>query len=216
MSLSKPAKISLFFIGTVIFILAALTAINTTFRTQVIGGAGQIALAHLYRAPSEPFPDIDEAALNPIQRGIIEISKQEYAKKPVSFDATVMKYSQNTKESWCADYVSWVFKELNQPLSNPNSGSWRIPGTGTMQDYYIARKLYMPASKNFEPAVGDVAIYRDHRSHVNLVVAVQGDTMTTIGGNETGHLRLNTQKYTYGTNGLSGFGLLISPHGTRQ
>lgn len=201
----RTLLISLLSIGAVIFVFGVLS-LSHDFRRQVRITV-QTAEAHLYSTPAQPFPAVPTRDLTPLQKKIITISKQEYARKPVSFDSTVLKYSQNTRESWCADYISWVMKQAGAPLSNPNSGSWRIPGTGTMQDYYTQRHRYVIAG-SYRPQVGDVAIYRHNRSHANIVIAVKGDTMTTVGGNETGHLRVNTQPYKFGAEGLSGFGTL--------
>lgn len=64
-------------------------------------------------------------------------------------------------EPWCADFVSWVYKEAGHPLKNPNSGSWRIPGTYTLREYYEAQGAFRPADSGYEPQLGDVAIYED-------------------------------------------------------
>ena len=55
-----------------------------------------------------------------------------------------------------------------------------------------------------------MAIYHIGEGHTNIVLSVHGDEMTTIGGNETGHLRIETQSYAKGAGGLDGFGVLMS------
>lgn len=82
---------------------------------------------------------------------------------------------------------------------------WRIPGVYTLHEYFVAQKTYREAG-TYAPKIGDIALYLDNRGHTNIVISVDGDSMTTVGGNETGHIRLNTQKFTKGTEGLSDFG----------
>ena len=166
-------------------------------------------IAKIAPEPKKEFPDIDLNKLNSLQKTIIDISKDEYYKKPSSFDENVLKYSQGAKEPWCANYISWVMKQAGVPYVNPHSNNWRIPGVNTLQEYYSLENRYIKAG-SYIPQVGDAAIYLDNNSHVNLVIDVNDNIMTTIGGNEEGHLRIKTQNYSYGTQGLSGFGILSS------
>jgi hypothetical protein len=205
----KALVIAVYIAMAVVLLFGTLSLLHP-FR-QGVRITAQTVIAHLYGEPTQPFPAVNLQDLLPAQKQIVALSRAEYGKKPVSFDATVLKYSQNAKESWCADYVSWIMKQAGLPFSNPNSGSWRIPGVNTLQEYFQDQLRYEKAG-TYVPKVGDVAIYLDGRSHTNIVIAIHGNTMTTIGGNETGHLRLNTQKFTYGAEGLSGFGNINIPH----
>lgn len=192
-------------IAGVLLAAGLLLASHSARRSVRIGF--ETALAHAYAAPDEPYPSIDTRNLTDTQQKIIALTSQEYAKKPVSFDARVMAYSQGAKEPWCANFVSWIMHEAGVPFHNPAAGSWRIAGVGVLQDYYKQKDAYEEAG-SYRPKVGDVAIFRHNRSHANIVIAVQGDTMTTIGGNETGHLRIHTQPFSKHSEGLSGFGVL--------
>lgn len=171
-------------------------------------------LAQLTPLPSAPFPAINRSALTPDQVRILQLAKTEYEKHPTSYDQAVLTYTDGNKEAWCADFVSWIMQQVGRPYTNPNSGSWRIPGVYTLQEYYQSQKRYSLADL-YRPAAGDVAFYIGRHtfdlfstSHVALVVSVQGDTMTTLGGNEGGHLRLDTQPIKAGENSLVGFGRL--------
>lgn len=62
------------------------------------------------------------------QRSILTVARAEW-RSP----GAPTKYSQGVPEDWCADFVSWVLREAGYPMSNPNSGSWRIPGVLTLQ-----------------------------------------------------------------------------------
>jgi hypothetical protein len=72
-------------------------------------------------------------------------------------------------------------------LDNPNSGSWRIPGVYTMQEYYASVNRLTPA--NGTPRPGDVMLGGAGSPmglHANIVIAAVGTTVTTVGGNEGG------------------------------
>lgn len=196
----------------ILLVIMALALIISFFAYQMkvpIKIEFQKTIAKVAPEPKEEFPDIDLSNLSQLQKTILEISKEEYYKKPISFDDNVLKYSQGAQEPWCANYISWIMKQAGVPYVNPHSGNWRIPGVNTLQEYYSAENRYVQAGK-YTPKVGDAAIYLDNNSHVNLVIDVKDNLMTTIGGNEEGHLRIKTQNYNYGTQGLSGFGKLSS------
>ena len=170
--------------------------------------------ARLTPASNTPFPAISAKGLTSQQQRIIQLVHAQYNKHPISYDQTVLMYSQNTKEAWCADFISWIMKESGTPYSNPNSGSWRIPGVYTLQSYYQANHRYVVVGQ-YRPQVGDVAFYIGRHTfdlfstgHVAIVIKVDGNKMTTIGGNEDGRIRLDTQPIKAGENSLVGFGQL--------
>jgi len=172
------------------------------------------AVARLGLHSHTPFPEVDAASLTPLQRKILAIARDEYARHPVSFDATVLKYSQGEKQAWCANFISWTMKQAGAPYTNPHSKGWRIPGVFTLQEYYQSQHRYVKAG-SYKPQPGDVAFYV-HKStfaplateHVALVVQSGGGTMTTLGGNEAGKMQINTRSIAPGTHDLTGFGKL--------
>jgi hypothetical protein len=167
--------------------------------------------AHQEPMPTAEFPVIDTAGFTPAQTKLLDQLKAEYAKHPVSFDANVLRYTDGAEEPWCADFVSWNMRELGQPLVNPNSHSWRIPGVYTLREYYQSTGRWNP-SGSYIPKFGDVAIYAKSpaQSHTNFVIAVDtaAQTMTTIGGNEEGHIKIKTKSYLPPHEDLAGFGTL--------
>lgn len=172
------------------------------------------AVAQLSPIPTASFPTINASQLSPEQLRILHLAQAEYEKHPVSYDSTVLTYTDGNKEAWCADFVSWIMHQTGKSYTNPNSGSWRIPGVYTLQEYYQSEQRYGLAA-TYRPQPGDVAFYEGRHtfdmfstSHVALVIKVDGDTMTTLGGNEGGHLRLDTQPIKSGENSLVGFGKL--------
>lgn len=151
------------------------------------------------------YPDINIAELSATQKQIVALTKQEFLAQPSG-----TKFSEGVDENWCADFVSWIMKESGKPLSNPNSGSWRIPGTYTLQEYYMAEDRFRAADSGYTPTLGDVAIYRGSPvfgDHTNIVLSSDDGTLTTVGGNEGDRVRIykNTKK---DYQGLIGYGVL--------
>lgn len=211
MSLSRKKAVV---VVTICVSLALLLLLNPTAK-RTIRITGSTLFARVSSPTNEPFPSVNTNGLNDIQKKILNLTQEEYAKKPVSYDSNVLTYSEGVKESWCADFVSWIMKESGEPYTNPNSGHWRIPGVLTLQEYYKSEKRYIDADANYTPQTGDVAIYigtktLDQRSnqHTNIILKTDGDYMYTIGGNERGRLRIDKQNYKEKQNSLIGFGTL--------
>lgn len=158
----------------------------------------QIISSHASQAAKLTFPEINTSQLSSDQQKVVSILKTEYILNP---DGT--KYSQGVSEAWCADFVSWVFNEAGKPLGNPNSGSWRIPGTYTLREYYESISMFKSSDSGYSPKVGDIMLY-DNPSpfgqHTNIVIDNNNGLVTTIGGNEPGGIRIvkHTQKDTVG------------------
>ncbi|WP_040812211.1 CHAP domain-containing protein [Nocardia concava] len=154
------------------------------------------------------FPDVDTTGLSADQAKVVEILRQQFDEQ-----SGRDKYSEGIAEPWCADFVSWVMRAAGQPLSNPNSGTWRIPGVYTLEEYYRGQHRFEQANNGYQPRVGDVVMYSDSSvftQHTNIVIAVDSDTITTVGGNEAGESGgVAIHKFRpSGTSGLVGFGRL--------
>ncbi|MEO7078289.1 MAG: CHAP domain-containing protein [Rhodococcus sp. (in: high G+C Gram-positive bacteria)] len=177
----------------------------------VLAATVLLAAGVLWLAPSRylpwdttAFPDVDAAALSSEQAEVVELLRTEHSRQnPGTF------YSDGVEEAWCANFVSWIMREAGQPLSNPNSGSWRIPGVYTLTEFYQGEGRFEP--KGYTPSVGDVVLY-DNSSwigqHTNIVVAIDGNTATTVGGNELGKIRVHTVDIS-GDSAVVGFGRLV-------
>lgn len=161
-----------------------------------------------YPTPSDipqvqTFPEIS-APLNPTQQHLLNLLKTEWQTQPAG-----TKYSQGVKEPWCADFVSWSLREIDQPLANPHSGSWRIPGVYTLEEYFKSQHRWR-AFGQYQPQFGDVALYRPDSKfghHTNFVLDYRDGQLTTLGGNEFGAIRIQTHRLDEEL-GLIGFGLL--------
>lgn len=153
----------------------------------------------------EAFPNIDTAQLDASQQKIIQLLRQEYQAQNKG-----TKYSGGVEEPWCADFVSWIMNEAGRPLSNPNSGSWRIPGTYTLREYYQVAGKFKSGDSGYQPKVGDVVLYDNPSSfgqHTNIVIKNVNGVVTTVGGNELGGVRVYTHTNADKA-GLVGYGVL--------
>lgn len=130
------------------------------------------------------LPAVDPSTLTASQAALWSVVRQEYAAQQ---PGTV--YAQGVDEAWCADFVSWVFNEAGFPFSNPNSGSWRIPGTSTLTEYFQSSGFFHQADEaGLVPQLGDVAVYDKESSawgqHTNIVLGYDGTWLVTVGGNQ--------------------------------
>lgn len=152
------------------------------------------------------FPDLDTTALSPTQKRIVDVTRAEFDAQP---DGT--KFAEGVEESWCADFVSWVMRESGVPLTNPNSGSWRIPGVYTLTEYYQQKGAFRAADSGYIPKAGDVMLYSEKsffRQHTNIVLKYADGRVTTVGGNEWGgNIHVNEFEIR-GYVGLVGYGVL--------
>ncbi|MGW0245244.1 CHAP domain-containing protein [Nocardia goodfellowii] len=134
------------------------------------------------------FPAIDTSALSADQARLITVLRQEFEDPGPG-----TKYAEGPVEPWCADFVSWTMREAGLPLANPNSGSWRIPGVYTLQEYYQSTGRFTGLA-GYQPRVGDVLLYSDaspFTQHTNIVLAYDDGVVTTIGGNEFDDVRIS-------------------------
>lgn len=145
------------------------------------------------------IPPIDTSSMTEAQKQFLAVVTQEFNEQPPG-----TKYSQGVEEAWCADYVSWVRRELGYPMKNPHSGSWRIPGVYTLHEYLQTQHPVHQLGSGYEPKMGDIMLY-DVESrfgrHTNFVLKVEGDYVYTIGGNEWNSIRVDKMRLS----SLSGF-----------
>jgi len=188
-----------------IFILVWIIALSSVFFVKTkYNFFPQLIESWTTSTEKQAFPDISTNGLSDTQKKVVDILKQEYVSQP---DGT--KYSGGN-EPWCADFVSWVLYRANVPLINPNSDSWRIPGTKTMRTFYEVNQRFESSKSDYIPKLGDVALYDNpstYGQHVNLVLKYDNGQLTTIGGNEPGGIRISTHDIKNDP-GFLGYGLL--------
>lgn len=160
------------------------------------------------------FPVIETTGFSATQLRVLYILQQEYANNPVSYDKTVKKYTEGFEESWCADFISWVFHQADTPFVHPETEYWRIPGVQTLVSYYQELGAYHELGDGYVPKMGDIAFYFGETpdggssEHVAMVLEVRGNTLVTIGGNEgrRGVLQVRYDALQTGVKGLVAIG----------
>lgn len=165
----------------------------------------QVVSTNINPRQTENFPTIPIDTLSGTQQKIIAILQTEFKEQ-----ANGTKYSEGVIEPWCADFVSWVYNQASVPLTNPRSGSWRIPGTFTLREYYESTNRFQSADSDYTPKLGDSMIYDNPSTfgqHVNLVLSVNDDKITSIGGNEVNKIRIITHQ-AHKESGFIGYGVL--------
>lgn len=173
-------------------ILASVTIISglSWFSMSRFNPVPQVIHSTVAPQQTEQFPAVDMASLDARQQKIVSLTRQEFQAQPAG-----TKYSEGVKEPWCADFVSWIMKQADAPLSNPNSGSWRIPGTYTLREYYQSAGKFHAAGTDYQPKIGDIMLYDNPNSfgqHTNIILEIQADAITTVGGNEGGSIHVRT------------------------
>lgn len=140
---------------------------------------------------------------------IVEIARREFALNPRPDETNNLfkKYSDGIDEPWCADFVSWVFREAGAPFTGGSSGGWRIAGVDAVQAWFTKDGKFSPKGTQ-APQPGDIAIFNtgsgDYPSHVTIVVSVSGNTFETIGGNESD--TISNRTHNLNASYLTGFG----------
>jgi hypothetical protein len=81
-------------------------------------------------------------------------------------------------EEWCADFVSYVYKEAGYPFTNGNADGWDENIADNIQNMGFT----LHTSPNYVPQAGDVAYFDYAGGHVEIVVS-GGKTPTFVYGN---------------------------------
>jgi hypothetical protein len=73
----------------------------------------------------------------------------------------------NSYEEWCADFVSYVYKEAGYPFAAGERNGWDEYDANNIQNMGFTMH---PASSGYEPQPGDVAYFNYGAGHVEIVV----------------------------------------------
>jgi hypothetical protein len=138
---------------------------------------------------------------------VIDVARAELAKKihedpnGCNCGPGVDDYTDHNPEFWCADFVSWVYKQAGTPFTGGASGGWRIPAAVGIANWMKAHGVWFDnESGSGDPKPGD-AIYFSHshsgatggaNDHIGIIEKVDGDTLTTIEGNSGNAVNRNT------------------------
>lgn len=113
-------------------------------------------------------------------------------------------YTDGNPEFWCADFISWVFKEAGTPFTGGVSGGWRIPAVVGLISWFKANGTYIDQSATAPaPLPGDVIMFQysvpnsntNTGNHTGIVETVTGEKITTIEGNSSNSVRRGTYNY---------------------
>jgi beta-N-acetylhexosaminidase len=130
---------------------------------------------------------------------IVEVAKRELAAHgnqcPTGSDCQ-KTYSDGAVEAWCADFVSWVLKEAGSPYTGGTSGGWRQPSVSGSRAWF-EKNAEFHLKAGYTPKPGDIQINQNndptYPDHVAIVVAVNGNMATIIGGNDGSNLKTSQQ-----------------------
>jgi len=70
-------------------------------------------------------------------------------------------------EAWCADFVSWVYREANHPFSGGVDGGWRLPGVTGLRAWLEQNGIWHNRGGD-APRPGDVIVFGDE-DHTGIV-----------------------------------------------
>jgi len=158
-----------------------------------------------------------------VQTAASQIGNKEY-------NPQVMQYTEGNAESWCADFVSWVFNKAGYPFvaaTAPGRSSWRIPlvadqvaGVPNLKSYFIKNGAYKTKESMYVPGPGDVVIFsRLGRSHTGIIERVEQPAnknekwIYTIEGNtDTDDVARRAYPMSHGT--IDGYGTIIDAQPT--
>lgn len=130
--------------------------------------------------------------LSSTRQNAVCIAKQELAAwtpPPPTPRMGFLKYSDGSvNDLWCADFVSWVYKQAGYPFTGGLSGGWRLAAVQAVKDLPNSdHNWHWHAASGYTPKPGDLAIHQNPStgySHVNMVIEVTGTTITLIGGDQ--------------------------------
>lgn len=142
---------------------------------------------------SNSSPSSGTQNLSVVRQNVVCIAQQQYQEwstGQLTPAQGFLAYSQGRYEEWCADFASWVYNQADYPLApDPN---WDLPGVpgiiavGEANQNFHFHNLTDSSEPDYDPGYtpqpGDLAIIPGQ--HVEIVVAVNGNNWTQIGGDE--------------------------------
>ncbi len=120
-------------------------------------------------------------------------------------------------EWWCADFVSWVYRQAGVPFDGGAMGGWLLTNNHVLARWFERRGLFHPRGDGYAPEPGDFVRFPTERGgHAGLVVEVRGTTLYTVEGNVNGAVS-RERYYHYPDNPLiAGFGQLALDNATPE
>lgn len=116
--------------------------------------------------------------------------------EPTNHEALLNSYTDGAPyEEWCADFVSYVYKQAGFPFTQGEANGWDESNANRVQ--YMGFTMHNP--NNYTPQPGDVAYFDYSGGHVEIVVSggkhptfVYGNSGTTDPTTGNGQMEANT------------------------
>lgn len=116
------------------------------------------------------------------------------------------RYADGRREPWCADFVTWCFKQTGCSLPGNQR---QLASVQFMEDQLKRGGHFIPNGAQ-PPQPGDIIFFRDRGAnkgsgrHVGIVEKVEGDRVFTIEGNSGD--RVARRSYPTSSSRISGYG----------
>lgn len=97
------------------------------------------------------------------------------------------KYTYGSAGNWCAYFASWIYKQAGYPITSIGNQTTpsvvQIHNIGNAGDRFV---FHDSTDLTYTPKPGDLVIQEDGsgHNHVNIIISVDGDKFTVIGGNQ--------------------------------
>lgn len=190
----------------ILMLVVGVVLVGTAVMMRLRGFSGGVS----YEKMRVKFPEFENLEISENRKRVLRVAKKEFEEfEEKTANEKIKIYVNGEKwEPWCADFVSWIYKEAGQEFKNPNSGGWRIPGIWTLREYF-ERESRWREPNTYQPQVGDVVIYNNgvFGGHTNIVVFSNGNKIKTVGGNENNQVLLQSFEWTDKKYGVVGFGV---------
>ncbi|MFP5319467.1 MAG: CHAP domain-containing protein [Acidimicrobiia bacterium] len=119
-------------------------------------------------------------------------------------------------EAWCADFVSWVYREAGHPFSGGVDGGWRLPGVTGLRAWLERNGIWHNRGERDTPRPGDVIVFGDE-DHTGIVERLDDagtptdpsdDVIHTVEGNTSNEV--GRRSYWLGDAQVLGWGRMRS------
>jgi hypothetical protein len=126
-------------------------------------------------------PSSNTTGLSPVRTQVVCLAQQELAAWKAGKGGDISKYHGHAGE-WCADFVSWLYKQANYPLSPDNDGD--VGYTGAVWDIGQQNQNFHahPVGSGYTPKPGDIIIHNGF-VHTDMVAGFNNGTLDIISGN---------------------------------
>lgn len=110
----------------------------------------------------------------------------------------INEFTENNPQAWCADFVSWVYKQAGTPF-NTGTG-WRIPLVTAIHAYIESFGIWYDragAGLTNPPRQGDAVHFvlnpgaKETNNHIGIVIGVRNGELVTIEGNSSNQVKYN-------------------------